>query len=76
MLRKNSLFSKSQAGAKANAMYLSFIESAKANQLDPKAYLNYLFTELPERGQNPDLVDLEAYLPWNVKPEALKQEPK
>lgn len=76
MLRKNSLFSKSQAGAKANAMYLSFIESAKANQLDPKLYLNYLFEEIPEWGQNPDPVDLEAYLPWNIEPAVLKQDPK
>lgn len=34
--RKNFLFSTSVAGAKANAIWLTLFESAKANVLDPE----------------------------------------
>ena len=45
--RKNGLFSDSQRGAKASAMYYSVIETAKANGLEPFMYLRALFTQLP-----------------------------
>ncbi|MCH7697141.1 MAG: IS66 family transposase, partial [Proteobacteria bacterium] len=46
--RKNWLFSDSIKGVKASANLYSLIETAKANGLEPYAYLRYLFTELPK----------------------------
>jgi transposase len=46
--RKNWLFYDSQDGAKASAFFYSLIETAKANNLEPFSYLNYIFEELPK----------------------------
>ena len=46
--RKNWLFSASVKGVKASANLYSLIETAKANGLEPYAYLRHLFTELPK----------------------------
>lgn len=62
--RKNWLFCASQAGANASANLYSLIETAKANGLEPYAYLKKVFTDLP----NARTVEaVEALLPWNVK---------
>jgi len=45
--RKNWLFSGSPSGAKASAIFFSLIETAKANNIEPFAYLKYIFTVLP-----------------------------
>jgi len=62
--RKNWLFANSQAGADASANLYSLIESAKANGLEPYAYLKTLFTELPKAQV---LEDIDALLPWHVE---------
>jgi transposase len=41
------------------------VSSARANGLEPYAYLNYIFENLPATDT---LEALEALLPWNVKP--------
>ena len=61
--RKNWLFSDSVKGVKASANLYSLIETAKANGLEPYAYLRYLFTELP-KAQTVDAID--ALLPGNL----------
>jgi transposase len=61
--RKNWLFSDSVRGVKASANLYSLIETAKANDLEPYAYLRHLFTELP-RAKTAD--DIEALLPDNI----------
>jgi transposase len=61
--RKNWLFSGTPAGAEASALLYSLIETAKANQLEPYAYLRYIFEQLPTASS---LEDYEALLPWNV----------
>lgn len=61
--RKNWMFSNSQNGAKASAMFYSIIETAKANELEPYAYLKLLFTELP---RCKTVGDVESLLPWNT----------
>jgi len=62
--RKNWLFSNSQAGAKASANLYSVIETAKANDLEPYAYLRKIFTDLP----NAETIDqIDALLPWKIK---------
>lgn len=64
--RKNWLFSDTQAGARASANLYSLIETAKANGIEPHAYLTWLFTHLPYATA---LEHFEAMLPWNVKAE-------
>ncbi|WP_018015916.1 transposase domain-containing protein, partial [Teredinibacter turnerae] len=61
--RKNWLFSKSQAGAKASANLYSLIETAKANKLNIYDYLTHVFKELPNAQS---IEDVEALLPWNA----------
>jgi len=61
--RKNWLFSTSVEGARASANLYSLVESAKANNLEPSAYLKTVFTLLP---QAKTLEDVEALLPWNI----------
>ena len=63
MGRKAWLFSDTPAGATASARLYSLIETAKANGLEPYAYLKLVFTELPKATT---LADVEALLPWNV----------
>lgn len=58
--RKNWLFSDSVRGVKASANLYSLIETAKANGLEPYAYLRRVFAELPKA----DSVEtIEALLP-------------
>jgi len=60
--RKNWLFSASVKGVKASANLYSLIETAKANGLEPYAYLRYLYTELPKA----ETVEaIEALVPGN-----------
>ena len=63
--RRNWLFSDTPAGAVASARLYSLVETARANGVEPYAYLTHLFTHLPAAAT----VDhFEALLPWNVKP--------
>lgn len=64
MGRKNWLFSDTVKGAQASANLYSLIETAKANGLEPYAYLRRVFTLLPAATT---VADIEALLPW-VKP--------
>jgi len=67
--RKNWLFSASVKGVKASANLYSLIETAKANKLEPYAYLRYLFTELP---QAETVEAIEALLPGNIDKNQIK----
>ena len=62
--RKNWLFSASVKGAKASANLYSLIETAKANGLEPYAYLKQVFEELPNAES---FDDVDRLLPSNVK---------
>ena len=62
MGRKAWLFSDTPAGADASARLYSLIETAKANRVEPYAYLRHVFTELPKATT---LAEIEALLPWN-----------
>lgn len=62
--RKAWLFSDTPKGAQASAVHYSLIETAKANGLEPYAYLVDVLTRLPYA----DTVEkLEELLPWNFK---------
>jgi transposase len=67
--RKAWLFSGSPRGAEASAMLYTLVETAKANGLEPRAYLHYLFETLPTV-TTPDR--FEALLPHRLTPELLK----
>jgi len=67
--RKNWLFSQSVKGVKASANLYSLIETAKANGLEPYAYLKFVFTHLPRATS---LQMIEALLPWNVNSNIIK----
>ena len=67
--RKNFLFSGSPRGANASATLYTLVETAKANDLEPWAYLNYLFEKLPAAKSEQALLTL---LPQNLKTEDLK----
>lgn len=61
--RKNYLFSASVQGAKSSANLYSLIETAKANAIEPYAYLRQVFEKLP---QAETLEEIEPLLPWNI----------
>jgi hypothetical protein len=67
--RKNWLFADSVAGARASANLYSLIETAKANRIEPGRYLAYLFETLPAVTLSDQL---DALLPQNIDPEALR----
>jgi len=60
--RKNWMFSDTQAGAKASAMIYSILETAKANNVEPSAYLSHVLEKIPS-AQSAE--DFEALLPQN-----------
>ncbi|MBB3061484.1 transposase [Microbulbifer rhizosphaerae] len=61
--RRAWLFADTAQGARASATYYSLIETAKANQLEPSAYIHYVLDRI---GEADTLEKLEALLPWNV----------
>ncbi len=65
MGRKNWLFSDSEDGGRANGLYHSLVETAKANGISPRKYIEYLLTELPQHSNGLKNVEWEAYLPWH-----------
>jgi hypothetical protein len=68
MGRKVWLFSDTPKGAQASAIHYSLIETAKANGLEPYAYLTHVLKALPYA----DTVEkIEALLPWNFKNQVL-----
>ena len=66
--KKNWLFYGGDTGAEAGASIYSITESAKANNLRPYRYVEYLLTELPkirdEKGHM-DANKLDALMPWS-----------
>lgn len=61
--RKAWLFSDTPAGANASAIIYSLVQTAKANRLDPYAWMRLLMRELPAARS---LEDYETLLPWNL----------
>ena len=67
--RKNWLFADTTAGARASANLYGLIETAKANGIEPWAYLRHVFDAFP-RATSPE--EIEALLPQNVDPELVR----
>ena len=66
--RRSWLFCDTVAGANASARLYSLLQTAKANGLEPYAYLRHVFTELPKAQS---LAEVEALLPTRLDPAAL-----
>lgn len=62
--RKNWLFCDTQAGANASVIVFTVLETAKANGLNPEAYLNHLLTVLPERFITNPKGSVDDLMPW------------
>ena len=62
--RRNWLFSDTPRGARASATCYSLIETAKANGLEPSAYLHHVLQHIATADT---LEKIEALLPWNMK---------
>ena len=53
-------------GATSSAIIYSIAETAKANNLKPYDYFEYLLTEIPKHEDNTNTDFLEALLPWSA----------
>ncbi len=62
--RRNWLFADTARGARASATCYSLIETAKANGLEPYAYLAHILRHIAAAET---VEDIEALLPWNVR---------
>ena len=58
------LFSDTPAGAHASAVIYSLVQTAKANGLEPYAWLRHVLRDLPAAKT---VEDVEALLPWNLR---------
>ena len=62
--RKNWLFYDTPKGAESGAIVYTLVESAKANGLEPRKYLETLLEDLRWVGRSPDHDRLSKLLPW------------
>ena len=61
--RKNWLFADSSDGMHTNAVMYSLVETARANGIDPFAYLRYVIKTMPTLRT---AAEIECLLPWNM----------
>ena len=61
--RKNWLFCDTTKGAEASAIMYSLVESAKANGVEPFAYLQHVLPQLPYLGKTHSHQELESLMP-------------
>lgn len=62
--RKNWLFSDTTKDAESSAVVYTLVQTAKANGVDPYAYLLQILTELPYLDRNLSQDNLDMFLPW------------
>lgn len=62
--KKNWVMIDTVAGAKSSAIIYSIAETAKANNLKPYDYFEYLLTEIPKHLDDMDRTFLDDLLPW------------
>ena len=65
--KKNWVMSDTITGANASAIIYSLAETAKANNLKPYNYFEYLLTEIPKHMDDHDTSLCEDLLPWSDK---------
>ena len=70
--RKNWQMIDTINGAKSSAIIYSIAETAKANDLKPYDYFEYLLTEIPKHMADQNRLFIEELLPWSPKlPESI-----
>lgn len=65
--KKNWVMIDTIAGAESSAIIYSIAETAKANNLKPYDYFEYLLTEIPKHMEDHDTSFCEDLLPWSEK---------
>ena len=63
--RKNFLFSDARRGAEAAAGIYAVVTTAKANGLNPRKYLEWLLTEVPNAADPGDPACPDSLMPWS-----------
>lgn len=64
-------------GATSSAIIYSIAETAKANDLKPYAYFEYLLTEIPKHAEDKSTDFLTELLPWSASlPEHIRKPKK
>lgn len=63
--QKNWLFCDTQAGANASVIVFTVLETAKANGLNPEAYLYHLLNVLSERFVTDPQAAVDDLMPWS-----------
>ena len=75
--RKNWLFAGAPKGADASAVLFSLVETAKANEIEPRAYLQFLFERFPAAQTTEDMRALmPQYLDRSLLPSLPKPKPR
>ena len=65
--KKNWVMIDTIAGAESSAVVYSIAETAKANNLKPYDYFEYLLTEIPKHMDDKGNAFLDELLPWSDK---------
>ena len=65
--KKNWVMIDTVAGADSSAIIYSIAETAKANNLKPYDYFEYLLTEIPKHMDDHDMDFCKDLLPWSDK---------
>lgn len=68
--RKNWLFADTPKGASSSAAVYSLVETAKANNLNVFAYLEYLFTYMPGSNWRQYPEEVDDLMPWSPQVQA------
>lgn len=63
--KKNWQMIDTVSGAKSSAIIYSLVETAKANNIKPYEYFEYLLSVIPEHMEDTDTSFLEDLLPWS-----------
>ena len=75
--KKNWEMIDTMSGAKASAIIYSIAETAKANQLKPYDYFEYLLDEIPKHMEDTNRSFLDQLLPWSPDlPERIRKPKK
>ena len=59
------LFSDTPKGADSSAVIYSLVESAKANDIEPRSYLWFLLDEMRYLDKSPSAEKLDTLMPWS-----------
>ena len=75
--KKNWQMIDTVSGAKSSAIIYSIAETAKANNLKPYEYFEYLLSVIPEHMDDTDKNFLDDLLPWSANlPERIRKSVK